>query len=112
MDERIAELDGSVGVDLVTPLDGIEEEYLLYNQMRYNWLTYRIAVRTHFGLFMEGEFDSQKPGKSLLKSWREARDGPVLVDVDTPNMKRIAEIDGEEGLKKRKIEVASNGTSN
>ena len=66
----LEELDQQVAEDLETPLDGIEEEYLLYNQMRFNWLSYRTAIQTHLSLFPESDMDNKKPGKSLLKAWR------------------------------------------
>jgi hypothetical protein len=73
VDKMLAELDEQVSDDLETPLDGIEEEYLLYHQMRFNWLSYRAAIQTHFSLFLEGEVDNKKPGKTLLKAWRAAK---------------------------------------
>jgi hypothetical protein len=73
LDEMLIELDQQVAEDLETPLDGIEEEYLLYNQMRFNWLSYRTAIQTHLSLFPESELDNKKPGKTLLKVWRLRR---------------------------------------
>lgn len=64
-----------------TPLDGIEEEYLLFNQMRYNWLAHRLAVKDHLSLFVGNvEFDSATPGRSLLKAWRDDKAGVLVAE--------------------------------
>ncbi len=89
----LADLDEQVDDDLITPLDGIEEEYLLYNQMRFNWLSYRTGVKTHLSLFTH-DIDSSKPGKSLLKSWRETGRGK----------KRSASSEEIANIKKVKVE--------
>ena len=78
VDHMLAELNEQVSNDLETPLDGIEAEYLLFNQMRFNWLSYRAAIQTHFSLFLEGDLDNKTPGKSLLKAWRAARHQPSV----------------------------------
>jgi hypothetical protein len=66
---------------LQTPLDGIEEEYLLFNQMRYNWLAHRLAVKDHLSMFVGNtEFDSKTPGRSLLKAWRDEKAGKLIRD--------------------------------
>ena len=70
LEYSLKQVDEQVADDLSTPLDGIEEEYILFNQMRFNWLTFRVAAQTNIQLLRK-EFDSSKPGKSLLKSWRE-----------------------------------------
>lgn len=73
LDEMLGELDQQVAEDLTTPLEGLEEEYLLYNQMRFNWLSYRLAVQNNLALFLEGDLDNKKPGKTLLKAWRASK---------------------------------------
>jgi hypothetical protein len=85
LDETLQELNGQVDSDLETPLDGLEKEYILYNQMHFNWLSYRIAMRTHLKMFQHYEFDSHVPGKSLLGAWRlqyqEKRQADMEIDV-------------------------------
>ena len=63
------EVDGQVAQDLETPLYGIEKEYVLFNQMQFNWLLYRTTFSSEFRLF-QGEFDSNSPGKGMLRSYR------------------------------------------
>jgi hypothetical protein len=69
----LEELDQQVADDLITALDGIEQEYLLYNQMGYNWMAYRTATQENMDLFFGESFDFNVPGKSLLKSWRHKK---------------------------------------
>ncbi|KAJ3368391.1 hypothetical protein HDU91_000598 [Kappamyces sp. JEL0680] len=69
----VGDMDQQVAEDLVTPVDGIEEEYLLYNQMRFNWLAFRVAVRSDLSLFAMAEIDNKRPGKTLLEGWRQKR---------------------------------------
>ncbi|RKO85081.1 hypothetical protein BDK51DRAFT_25835 [Blyttiomyces helicus] len=75
LDEKLLELDEQVAEDCTTPLDGIEEEYLLYNEQNYNWLVYRIAMSHHMHLFRgEGPgADPKAPAKALLMEWRKDR---------------------------------------
>ena len=65
-----------------TPIGGVEEEYLLYNDMRFNWLTHRLAVKDHLALFDgKDEFESLNPGKGILKAWRDDKAG-LLAESD------------------------------
>lgn len=69
IDSWIKELDLTVAEDLETPLDGIEKEYLLYNQDRFNWLAYRLVKNKL--VFNGTDIDAKCPGKTLLRVWRE-----------------------------------------
>ncbi|KAI9090272.1 THO complex subunit 1 transcription elongation factor-domain-containing protein [Phlyctochytrium arcticum] len=55
---------------------GVEEEYALHKDMRFNWRTYRTAMRHHLSLFhsarqVEIQIDSKAPAKTLLMEWRK-----------------------------------------
>jgi hypothetical protein len=96
LDDTLQELDHQVGPDLETPLDGLERDYVLYNQMHFNWLSYRIAVASNLDLFENCSFDSDIPGKSLLGCWRRSR-------KSHEDLKRQAEMDIDLVPKKQRL---------
>jgi hypothetical protein len=69
----LEQLDEQVAEDLQTPLDDIEEEYLLYHQMSFNWLAFRVAVEADMDMFVGSDFDNTTPGRTLLKVWRDSK---------------------------------------
>lgn len=106
LDNFLGELDQQVAEDLETPLDGIEEEYLLYHQMRFNWLSYRTAIKSNLNLFGPDVMDSVTPGRSLLRSWRKERHA---LDPNRSNINNASiEQDGDNTGAKRSMDVDEN----
>lgn len=59
----------------------VEEEWVKYNEDRFNWVGVRIALRENLGLFRT-EIDVEKPLKTLLMEWRRIRDeGKIKDDI-------------------------------
>ncbi|KAJ8328681.1 hypothetical protein QVD99_004433 [Batrachochytrium dendrobatidis] len=87
LDEHLKELDYQLEEDCETLAEGIEDpSYVHYNNMRYNWIAYRTAIKSHAYLFSKKETrnDGSKPldpnvpksaAKSLvvelLREWRK-----------------------------------------
>ena len=104
LDKFIVDLDYQVKEDGETLEEGIDDEaYVLYNEMRWNWLAYRLAVRDQLKLFNKTQFDSKKPGKSLLMEWRKARrrdDEDINMENDNGTDTPIPNIEGPKSLEK------------
>ncbi|KAJ3260599.1 hypothetical protein HK103_000209 [Boothiomyces macroporosus] len=98
IDSWIKELDLTVAEDLETPLDGIEKEYLLYNQDRFNWLAYRLVKNKL--VFNGTDIDAKCPGKTLLRVWRE-KNGRVY-QPNEAEKKRALE---EEELERKRLKM-------
>nr|KAJ3420523.1 hypothetical protein HK105_005558 [Polyrhizophydium stewartii] len=84
LDQQLRELDYQVEDDGETLAEGVEDAaYVHYNNLRYNWLTFRIAVKSHMQLFLsrppadaaqkESNSTSKQLVMDLLRDWRQAR---------------------------------------
>jgi hypothetical protein len=71
----VQELHEQVEEDLVTPAEGVEEEYILYNDTRYNWIAFRSCIQSDLKYLVNADIDNLKPAKTLLKRWREFKKG-------------------------------------
>ncbi|KAJ3275322.1 hypothetical protein HDV01_000614 [Terramyces sp. JEL0728] len=112
LDSWIKDLDTTVADDLETGLDGVEKEYLLYNQDRFNWLAYRLVKNKL--VFSGTSIDATCPGKTLLKLWRE-KNGRVYIPpvqqtvtntLVQEERKRTAE---EEELERKRLKMDVDG---
>ncbi|KAI8896908.1 THO complex subunit 1 transcription elongation factor-domain-containing protein [Globomyces pollinis-pini] len=99
LDEMMEMMNSQVANDLKTPLDGLEEEYFVWHDKRFNWLLYRKALQTHLGLFSNEKIgiDNQIPAKSLLKSWRIAKGLNVEDEKVVEDVKVVDNVEDQNG---------------
>lgn len=89
--KHISELDYQLEDDGTTLAEGVDDESLLMsNNMRYCWIAYRVASKTHFHLFSQREAQRQLLLKSKKNESADSHEAssasslpPLIVDTPT-----------------------------